>query len=33
MDKTTGKPKGTAFVEYVTAGGAQKAADACARGR
>ncbi len=33
MDKASGKPKGTAFVEYETEAGAKKAADACARGR
>jgi hypothetical protein len=33
IDKASSKPKGTAFVEYKTAEGAKKAADACTRGR
>lgn len=33
MDKTTGKPKGTAFVEFEEDSGARRASDACARGR
>eukprot|EP00198_Chlamydomonas_reinhardtii_P010429 XP_001699766.1 predicted protein [Chlamydomonas reinhardtii] len=33
IDKASGKPKGTAFVEYREPEAASKAADACARGR
>ncbi|GLI62226.1 hypothetical protein VaNZ11_004823, partial [Volvox africanus] len=33
MDKASGKPKGTAFVEFREDGSADKAAAACARGR
>ncbi|WIA36043.1 hypothetical protein OEZ86_007402 [Tetradesmus obliquus] len=33
MDKATGKPKGTAFIEFKGAAGAAAAADACARAR
>ncbi len=33
LDKASGKPKGTAFVEFREAAAATKAAEACARGR
>lgn len=33
MDKSTGKPKGTAFVQFMEAQAAQKACAACARQR
>lgn len=33
MNKTTGKPKGTAFIEFKTPEGAAAAAAACARAR
>lgn len=33
MNKSTGQPKGTAFVQFEEAAGAQKACAACARRR